>query len=86
MAPPISAGLSSMEMACDEGIELRRGSGCLRSERGDFVSRAFSLQRLVVEQCIAGADCHERVGIGTHRDNGVQIAIHSKNPCSARSP
>jgi hypothetical protein len=75
----MSAGFSHMEMAGDQGIEARRHSCRLRGERGALVSHAFSLQRLVVEQCvtrtIAAVDCHERVGIGAHRVNGVQIGI-----------
>jgi hypothetical protein len=75
MAPSISAGFSHMEMAGDEVIEACRGGGCLRGERGDFVSHAFSLQRLVVKQRITGAGSHERVGIGAHRVNGAPIVI-----------
>jgi hypothetical protein len=84
MAPLISAEVSRVEMASDEYIEVRRGSGCLRRERGDIVSCAFSLRRLVVKQCITGAGCHERVGIGAHRVNGVPIVIEGAMPCSAR--
>jgi hypothetical protein len=85
MAPSIGAGFSHMEMAGDEGIGARCGRGCLRGERGDFDSRAFSLQRVVVKQCITGAGCHDRVGIGTHRAYGVPIVIEGAMPCSARS-
>jgi hypothetical protein len=85
MAPSISAGFSHMEMAGDEGIEARRGGGSLRGERGDFVSLAFSLQRLVVKQCINGAGCLERAGIGPHRVSGVPIIIERVAPCSART-
>jgi hypothetical protein len=75
----MSAGFPRMEMTGDEGIEARRDSCRLRGERGAIVSHAIPLRRLVVEQCvsrtIAGSDCHERVGIGGHRINGVQIVI-----------
>ena len=75
----MSAGFSRMEMTRDEGIEARRDGGRLRGERGALVSHAISLQRLVVERCVtrttAGFDCHERVGIGGHRVNGVQIVV-----------
>ncbi len=75
----MSAGFSPMEMTPDEGIEARRDGCRLRGERGALVSHAISLQRLVVGQCvtrtIAGFDWHERVGIGGHRVNGVQIRI-----------
>jgi hypothetical protein len=83
MALSISAWFLPTEMASDDGIEARRGGGSLRSERGDFVSHAFSLQRLVAKQCVSGSSCHERVGIGTHRVNGVPIIIESAIPCSA---
>jgi hypothetical protein len=33
------------------------------------------LQRVVVKQYITGAGCHDRVGIGAHRANGVPIVI-----------
>jgi hypothetical protein len=48
MAPTISAVFSRLEMASDEGIEIRGDGGCLRGNRGDCVSPAFSLQRWVV--------------------------------------
>jgi hypothetical protein len=85
MAPSISAWFSGMEMAGDDSIEARRGGGSLRSERGDFLSLAFSLQRFIVKQRINGAGCHERVGIGPHRVNGVPIIIERAVPCSART-
>lgn len=87
----IGAGFSGMEIAGDESIEARRDGCRLRSERDARVSHAVSLQRLAVEQCvtrrIAGVDRHERVGIGGHRVNGVQILINndavlSENPQS----
>jgi hypothetical protein len=84
MVLSISAWFSGTERAGDEGIEARRGGGSLRGERGDFVSHAFSLQRLVVKQCVSGAGCHERVGIGAHRIDGVPIIIEGAMPCSAR--
>jgi hypothetical protein len=83
MAPSISAAFWRMEMAGDGGIEARCGDGRLHGERGDFVSHAFSLQRLVVSQHISGAGCHERVGIGAHRVSGVPIII--RRAVSARS-
>jgi hypothetical protein len=83
----MSAGFSPREKAGDQGIEALRHNCRLRGERGALVSHAFSLQRLVIEQCvtrtIAGVDWHERVGIGAHRVDGVQIAIASAAPCSA---
>jgi hypothetical protein len=85
MALSISAGFSRMEMAGDEGIGARYGRGCLRGERGDFDSRAFSLQRVVVKRCITGAGYHDRVGIRAHRVNGVPIVIEGTMTCSARS-
>jgi hypothetical protein len=81
----ISAGFSRMEMAGDEGIGARCGCARLRGERGDFDSRAFSLQRVVVKRCITGAGYHDRVGIWAHRVNGVPIVIEGAMPCSARS-
>jgi hypothetical protein len=74
MALSMGAGYLRMEMAGDEGIGADYGRGCLRGERGDFDSRASSLQRVVVERCITGAGCHDRVGIGAHRVNGIPIA------------
>lgn len=74
-----------MEMAGDDGIEARRGGGSLRGERGDFLSLGFSLQHFVVKQRINGAGCHERVGIGAHRVNGIPIIIECAVPCSART-
>jgi hypothetical protein len=75
----MSTGFSRMEMTGDEGIEARRDGCRLCGERGALVSHAISLQRLVVEQCvtrtITGFDCHERVGVGGHRVDGVQIVI-----------
>ena len=85
MALSISAGFSRMEVAGDEGIGARCGRGCLRGERGDFDSRAFSLQHVVVKQCITGAGYHDRVGFGAHRVNGVPILIEGTMPYSARS-
>jgi hypothetical protein len=52
----------------------------VRGGRSDFVSRAFSLQRLVVKQCASGAGCHERFGIGAHRIGGVTILIQGAMP------
>jgi hypothetical protein len=75
MALSIGAGFSRMEMAGDEGIGADYGRGCLRGERGDFDSRAFSLQRVVVERCITGAGYHDCVGIGARRANGIPIVI-----------
>jgi cytochrome c553 len=75
MALSISAGLSRMEMAGDESIQVRRGIDCLRRERGDFVSCALSLQHSVVRRCITCAGCHERDGIGAHGVNKVPIVI-----------
>ena len=71
MALSISAGFSRMEMAGDKGIGARCGRGCLRSERGDFDSRAFSLQRVVAKQWITRAGYDDCAGIGAHRVNGV---------------
>ena len=68
-----------MEIAGDKSIEARRDGCRLRGERGALVSHVFSLRRLAIEQCgtrtIAGVDGHERVGIGGHRVNGLQIDI-----------
>ena len=79
MALSISAGFSRMEIAGDESIEARRDGCRLRSERGALGCHAPSLQRLVgerrVTRTIAGVDCHERIGIGDHRVNRIQIAI-----------
>ena len=83
MAPPISAGFLRVKRAGDERIEAPCGSGCLFGERDDFVSRTFSWQRLAVKQCITGAGCHERLGIGAHRINGVPIIIQSGVPPAA---
>jgi hypothetical protein len=66
-----------MEMAGDQDIEARRGSGCLGGKRGDFLSHANSLRRLVVKQRVSGAVCHERARIGDHRVDGVQIATNN---------
>ena len=85
MAPSISAGYLHMERAGDEGIGARCDRGCLRGERGDFHSRAFSLQRVAVKQCLPGAGYHDRVGIGAHRVDGVPILIEGAMPYSARS-
>ena len=85
MALSISAGFSRMEMTGDEGIGARCGRGCLRGERGDFDSRAFSLQRVVAKQCITGFGCHDRVGIGAHRVDGIPIVTEGAMNCSARS-
>jgi hypothetical protein len=74
-----------MEMTGDEGIGARCGRGCLRGERGDFDSRAFSLQRVVAKQCITGFGCHDRVGIGAHRVDGIPIVTEGAMNCSARS-
>jgi hypothetical protein len=85
MALAISAGFSRMEMAGDEGIETRRGGGCLRGERGVFDSGAVSLQHLAATQCITDAGCPERAGIGTRRADGVPIVIEramlTRLPC-----
>lgn len=83
MAPSISAGFLRVKRAGNECIEAPCGSGCLFGERYDFIFRAFSWQRLVVKQCITGAGCHERLGIGAHRTNGVPIIIQSGMPPSA---
>jgi hypothetical protein len=69
-----------MEMIADEGIEAHRGDGCLRGDRGHFVSRALSLQRLVIEHGLIGTGCRERIGIGTHRANGFSIVIEGAMP------
>ena len=71
MALSISAGFSRTERAGDEGIGARCDRGCLRGERGDFDSRAFSLQRVLAKQCITRAGYDDCAGIGAHRVNGV---------------
>jgi hypothetical protein len=79
MALSISAGFLRMEIADDDSIEARRDSYRLRSERGALGCHAPIWQRLVVgrrvTRTIAGVDCHERIGIGDHRVNRIQIAI-----------
>jgi hypothetical protein len=39
-----------------------------------------------VTRTIVGVDCHERVGIGGHRVNGVQIVIEVTMPSPPRYP
>lgn len=58
-------------MACNESIQVWRDSGRSRAGRGAFVSRAISLQHLVVDERATrtsnGIDSLEHVRIGVRR-------------------